>query len=243
MIVDPANGSTTILDVREAPIDLALICRAWSPDDDLLLCQGDSFSAEHPESNGVYSIRSSDGSDLTRLTVGAFPPVFTDQGTCGGGDQPGSYSPDGSRFVFTRTKCGSGPVPDRNQSAALYVADTDGGNLTQVTPYGVAWSHEEGLARWSPDGTRILFAGAKGNLFTIDPDGGHMKQIPLDVSGSRSFAIAPDWSPDGSKIVFNLFTDDASGIYTADADGGNLALIAADGPDFVNEPDWGAAAP
>jgi Tol biopolymer transport system component len=243
MIVDPANGSATILDVPEAPSDLALICRAWSPNGELLLCQGDSFTTEHPESNGIYTIRSSDGSGLTRLTSSeAYPPVFTDKGTCGGGDQPGGYSPDGSRFVFTRTKCGAGPVPDRNQSGAIYVADADGGHLTQLVPFGVAWSHEEGLARWSPDGGTILFAGAKGNLFTVSPDGGHMKQITFDLSG-RLFAIAPDWSPDGSKIVLNLFTDGPSGIYTVDADGSNLALIAADGPDFVDEPDWGAAAP
>jgi Tol biopolymer transport system component len=156
---------------------------------------------------------------------------------------PGGYSPDGTRFVFTRAKCGAGPVPDRNQSAALFVADADGSHLRQLTPFGIPWSHEEGVARWSPDGNRILFGGAKGNLFTIDPDGGHLKQIVLDVSGSRSFAIAPDWSPDGTRIVFSLFIDQASGIYTARTDGRDLILLAAQGADFVNEPDWGAAVP
>jgi len=242
MVVSPRDGTTSILHVPEAPIDLALFCRAWSPDGELLLCHADSVSGEHPELGGIYSIRASDGSHLTRLISDAFPGVFTDKGSCGGGDQPGSYSPDGSRFVFTRTKCGAGPVPDRNQQGALFVADADGGNLRQLTPFGVAWSHEEGLARWSPDGSSILFGGAKGNLFTVSPQGGHLKQITLDVSG-RLFAIAPDWAPDGSKIVFNLFMDGPSGIYTSNADGSNLTLIAADGPDFVNEPDWGAAAP
>jgi Tol biopolymer transport system component len=208
---------------------------AWTVDSEAYLSSSPYYAWPHlllvPAESGATSVADVKGQPIT------------DKGTCGGGDMPGGYSPDGSPFVFTRAKCGSGPVPDRNQSAALYVADADGGNLRQLTPFGVAWSHEEGLARWSPDGSKILFAGAKGNLFTISPDGGHMKQITLDVSGSRSFAIAPDWSPDGSKIVFNLFIDGPSGIYTADADGSNLALIAADGPDFVDEPDWGAAAP
>ena len=243
MIVDPVAGTTTILDVPGAAPDLALLCRAWSPDDELILCQGDSASTEHPELNGIYSLRAADGSDLTRLTTGAFPPVFTERGTCGGGDMPGGFSPDGTRFVFTRAKCGSGPAPDRNQKAGLYIADADGGNLTQVAPFGVPWSHEDGIARWSPDGSRILFASAEGGIFTIRPDGSHMKQVTLEVSGSRSFAVAPDWSPDGSKIVFTLFLDEGSGIYTADADGNNLELLVPIGPDFVNEASWGPEAP
>jgi Tol biopolymer transport system component len=167
--------------------------------------------------------------------------VFTEQGTCGGGDRVGSYSPDGSRFVFNRVKCGSGPAPDRNERGALFVADADGSYLRQLTPYGLPWTHDGDVARWSPDGSRILFGGAKGNLFTIRPDGGHLKQITLAVSGSRSFAIAPDWSPDGSRIVFTLFVDGPSGIFTAATDGNDLQLLVPIGSAFVNEADWGAA--
>lgn len=242
MLVDIVHGTTTILDVPGAPVDLAIICRAWSPNDRRLLCQGDSISAAHPESNGIYSIRI-DGTGLTRLTRDAFPPVFGDEGMCGGGDQPGGYSPDGSRFVFTRTRCGSLPAPDADQTAALFVADaSDGGHRRQITPYGLPWSHEEGLARWSPDGHRILFASADGELLTIRPDGSSRTKIRLDVpKKSQPFAIAPDWAPDGQRIVFSLFLDGPSGIYNADASGRDLVLLAAQGPDFVNEPDWGPA--
>lgn len=242
MLVDPARGTTVTLEVPEAPTDLALLCRTWTPDGRRLVCQGDSFSATHPESNGVYSIRT-DGSHLKRLTWDAFPPVFGDEGTCGGGDMPGSVSPDGSRFVFTRLRCGTLPAPDRDQEAALFVARMDGSALRRVTPYGLPWSHEEGLARWSPDGSRILFATADGRLAMIRPDGSRRRILALDAPGDNPFVIAPDWSPDGSRIVFDLFQDGApSGIHVADADGDDVTLLVPIDPDFVNDPDWGAAA-
>ena len=171
VLVNPTTGDTRILEVLDADREIALLCRAWTPNGKTLVCQGDSYSAAHPEVNGIYTIRAADGSHFKRLTFDAFPPIFGDEGTCGGGDQPGSVSPGGDRFVFTRTKCGTLPAPDRDQTAALFVMPLDGGHARQITPYGVPWSHEEGLAKWSPDGRRILFGTADGTLVTIRPDG------------------------------------------------------------------------
>jgi Tol biopolymer transport system component len=242
LIVDPRTGAATMVRVPEAPLDLALLCRTWTPDGRRLVCEGDSFSATHPESNGVYSMRV-DGSGLRRLTWDAFPPLFGDEGTCGGGDVPGSVSPDGAWVVVLRARCGTLPAPDLDQEAALFLAPADGtGALVQLTSYGVPWSHEEGLGRWSPDGTRILFATADGDLATIRPDGTHLQKVHLRVPGDHPFAIAPDWSPDGSRIVFNLFLQGGvSGLHVAEADGDNLTLLVPHGVDFVNTPDWGAA--
>jgi Tol biopolymer transport system component len=241
-VVTPDGGSVSLLQVPEAARDLALLCRAWSPNGEWILCQGDSFSAEHPESNGIYAIRSSDGSGLTRLTTGAFPPVFGPKGTCGGGDYPGDYSPDGSRFVFLRTQCGSGPAPDQNQRGAIFEAAADGSGLRQLTPFGIPWSHPDGTPRWSPDGSRIAFGGAQGDLFTINPDGTHLKRIGLDTGGGKSFAFAPDWSPDGQRLVFDLIlrsTGDLQ-ISTANRDGSDLVRVT-QGSDVVGFPSWGPA--
>jgi hypothetical protein len=82
------------------------------------------------------AIHAADGSHLTRLTTGANPPVNGPDGTCGGGDWPGDYSPDGKHFVFLRTRCGELPAPDRTQTGALFVANADGTDLRQLTPYG-----------------------------------------------------------------------------------------------------------
>ena len=89
---DPEGGNIQILEVPQAPRDLALLCHAWSPNGQRLACQGDSFSAEHPETNGIYTMRA-DGSDLRRLTFDANPPIFTAGGTCGGGDVPATTRP------------------------------------------------------------------------------------------------------------------------------------------------------
>jgi Tol biopolymer transport system component len=241
MVVDPSTGATTILDVPDADPDLALLCRSWSPDGERIFCQGDSLSATNPEINGAYSI-ASDGSDIQRLTTDAYPPIFTDRGTCGGGDMPGEPSPDGMQLLVTRARCGGGPVPDRNQRAALFIVDTDGTNFRQITPYGIPWSHDSGIARWSPDGNLILFAGANGDLFTIRPDGSEQHRIRLDLGGDKGFALAPDWSPYGTRIVFNLFLrDGVSGIYTSAADGSDVTLVLAFDGFFGDYPTWGAA--
>jgi Tol biopolymer transport system component len=239
-VVTPDGSSVKLLQVPDAPRDLALLCRTWSPDGELLLCQGDSFSAEHPESNGIYSIHSSDGSGLTRLTTDAFPPDFGARGTCGGGDYPGDYSPDGTRFVFLRTRCGSGPAPDQNQRGAIFEAASDGSSLTQLTPYGLPWSHPDGTPRWSPDGAQIVFGSAQGDLFTINGDGTQLKRIALDTGGGKSFAFAPDWSPDGQRLVFDLFLRSLGDLQvsTANRDGSDLVRVT-QGEDTVGFASWG----
>jgi Tol biopolymer transport system component len=40
-------------------------------------------------------------------------------------------------------------------SGALFVANTNGTGLRQITPYGLANSNDNGLAHWSPDGTHL----------------------------------------------------------------------------------------
>ena len=239
----PDGSDVHLIDDPAVPRDLALLCHAWSPDGQRLLCQGDSFSAQHPESNGVYSIRAADGSGLTRLTTGAFPPVFKPGGSCGGGDAPGDYSPDGTRFVFLRARCGSGPVPDRNQAAAVFIANTDGSGLRQVTDYGLAWSHGDSLPHWSPDGSLILFGSVHGRIVTIHPDGSGLKQVSIDDGRGGQFALAPGWSPDGQRIVFDLFRE-ATGdvqIYTSKPNGTDLQRVT-DGTGFLDLADWGPAA-
>jgi hypothetical protein len=231
------------LDVPEAPLDLALLCRAWSANAVWLLCQGDSISQTRPESNGVYAIHAADGSHLRRLTTDAFPPVNGPGGSCGGGDWPGGYSPDGKRFVFLRTECGDLPAPDLNQTGALFVANADGTGLRQLTPYGLANSHQEGVASWSPDGRQILFGGANGELFTVRPDGRDLREIPLQTGGSPYFAFAPVWSPNGRQLVFGLFLEAAGDvqIYKARANGHDVVRVT-NSVDPVNWPNWGRAA-
>jgi Tol biopolymer transport system component len=240
-IVNAVGTGFVLLDVPDLPADGAVICRAWSPDASQLLCQ---FQGDADHSlDGIYTIRASDGHVLARLTVNPYPPT----GNFGGGDIPGDYSPDGSQFVFMRAKPGAGPVPDRQQSGALFVENSDGTGLHQITPYGLANSHDDATESWSPDGKEILFAGIHerfngGSLYVVGTGGTGLRAIALQTGGTNALAFAPGWSPDGSKIIFSLFTRTApgtanEGIYTANADGSDVNAVATGG--FYDNADWG----
>jgi hypothetical protein len=230
-----ADGSGfKLLEVPELPSDADMGCRAWSPDSTRLLCQVQRFEGDH-SLDGIYTIRSSDGGDLTRLTVNPYPP----QGEFGGGDIPGDYSPDGSQFVFMRAKPGADPNA-RHQRGALFVGNADGTGLRQITPYGLPNSHDNAAESWSPDGSEILFAGAHGSLYVVHPDGTGVRAIPLDTGGGFAYAFSPGWSPDGTRMVFSLFLDKTGqeDIYTARSDGSDLIHVT-DTADFEDSADWG----
>ena len=82
----------TVDRVSEIPDDsLNLACTVWSPDDQRLACEG--WDDRDASRNGIYTVRSSDGGELVRLTE-------TPEGLA---DFVGDYSPDGTVFLFKRT--------------------------------------------------------------------------------------------------------------------------------------------
>ena len=88
--------------------------------------------------NGIYTIRSSDGGGLTRLTNAAV----------GMHDTPIDYSPDGRQIVFGRhTDNGC------TDHSANFVVIVDGSGLRRITPWG--FCDDDGS--WSPDGSLIAF--------------------------------------------------------------------------------------
>ena len=218
-IVDPDTG--TFRQLKMADPTLFTGCIVWSPDSRRLACEG--FGEPDPSRNGIYTIRSSDGGGLTRLTNAE-----------GGDDNPLDYSPDGKQIVFGRFD-----VPNRPASAnsALFVVDVDGGGVRRITP----WGYSDNQGSWSPDGTKIAFEHL-GSLFVVHPDGTGLAKIPLAI-GSRSRAGDFAWSPDGSRIVFLLFTRTGprsfqEGIATANADGSNVKRVT-NSPTFDHQADWG----
>ncbi len=109
------------------------------------------------------------------------------------------WSPDGSRIAY-QTEDG------------IEVAPALGGQslpLVRLEPLSDQ-STTSGFTRllgfaWSPDGDRIVYAGAAGELLTIVPvDGGEPVRLVVDPAGdsaSWSGPHSPAWSPDGRRLA------------------------------------------
>jgi Tol biopolymer transport system component len=221
LIIDPEDGTYLALPSVD-PENLFTACPVWSPDATRLACEG--FGETDPALNGIYTIRSSDGGDLTRLTSNP-----------GGDDLPGEYSPNGKRFVFARLNDGTG-------LAALSAVKVSDRAVRQITPGDTQPSSG---GDWSPQGNDIVFSRhVDGNphstLWVVHANGSGLRELNItglscgDPDGCRD----PRWSPDGTKIVFQGITPEAgSNIYTINEDGTGLTQVTHGGSD--NFPDWG----
>lgn len=107
------------------------------------------------------------------------------------------FSRDGLKFSFLR-----GPADPNDQSGlSMMVADADGSNVRQLTPFvrGLDW------ADWSADSKQIAYLSRKAengpgivNVVNVDASGSRT----LDIKGSAHFL---SWMPpDGREIVFRL---------------------------------------
>jgi WD40-like Beta Propeller Repeat len=202
-ILDPDTGSYTQLPLFYPDLGLFLPCGIWSPDAARLACEG---FGDDPADDGVYTIRSSDGDDVQRVTSG------------GDDDCPGDYAPNGKRLVFLRTSFDLGPQ-------ALYVVKTDGTGLRQITPPDMQLRFNCGS--WSPQGNEILFSARvapapRFSIFAVHADGSGLREIPIPTCGTASAGcFGPVWSPDGTKIAFTRFVAETgqADLYTVNLDG------------------------
>ena len=200
---------------------------AWSPDGETMACE--SYGVDDPDRNGIYTIRTSDGGDLTRITSNP-----------GGGDIPGDYSPDGTRIVFVRSQ---DDVP-----VGIYISNVDGSGLRQLTPPDMILDDSGFGGRWSPDGNRILFVARTAEdhhkaIWTVDADGGVPEQLPItpacggpNADPNAYGCYSPSWSPDGEQIVFTRSDPSTESIYIVNTDGSGLVQVT-DGED--DSPIWG----
>ena len=209
--------------------DLALFCTVWSPDGARLACEGQGQT--DPSLTGVYTLRSSDGGDLQRVTS---DPT--------GDDCPSDYSPNGKRLVITRA------------NDTTYEIDTvklDGSGLTRITPEGMEFNFCNG--NWSPQGNQIAFSAHVPNgdyhssVWLVHSDGTGLRQLPIagpcggPFSDPTTFGcFNPAWSPDGEKIAFGRNQDDGQrDLYTVNADGSGLFQVTHT-PDISEfNGDWG----
>ena len=231
-IINPDDGSYRVLP-RTDPDRLETHCPVWSPDAERLACEAEGET--DPSLNGVYTIRSADGGDLTRVTSNP-----------GGVDIPGDYAPNGKRLVFARVDHPTDPA-----ALGLYVVKVGHNRLRQITPPGTLVGESGG--DWSPQGNEIVFSqrvtpDALSSIWAVHADGTGLHEIPVRAQPacggpssdpSSRGCFQPHWSPDGKKIVFARGTSAGqdSNIYTVNADGTDLTQVTHGGAD--ESPDWG----
>ena len=188
---------------------LNLVCFVWTRDDARLACQG--WDDANRSLNGIYTVRSSDGGDLQRLT----------NAPDGKNDEPGDFSPDG-QLVFIRVNGGEPP-------GFLMLVNGSGGEPSLLTKGLVG-----DTGRFAPDGLSVI-TSSNGSLLVIGLDGNVLHKISID----GHIAFGPVWSPDGTRIAFSM--DEGSyhaDIYTSLPDGSDLQQVTKTAENEITV-DWG----
>ncbi|MEP6759572.1 MAG: hypothetical protein ABJB55_10290 [Actinomycetota bacterium] len=154
---------------------------------------------------GIFSRRSSDGGGVIRLTHAG--TRF---------DYPVVSSPDGSKLLFFRPDARKETSDSAPQD--LFVVGVDGGGGTRLSPPGmttaVVFSYDS--VSWSPDGTKVAVAAAKGSfwqttihsVYVASADGSSFKRI-----GPHGDIWDAVWSPDGRWIAFSMATRATDGLF------------------------------
>ena len=141
----------------------------------------------------VYSVETGENRNLTNS------PEF---------DADPSFSPDGTKVLFTSARDGN---------AEVYSINIDGTDLRRLTSDPSTDSH----ASFSPDGTQILFTSDRENensdVYIMSADGGRPVKF-TNWDKSNETAGPGGWSPDGTKIAFFSNRNGMDDIYVASAE-------------------------
>jgi Tol biopolymer transport system component len=131
-------------------------------------------------------------------------------------DVDAQWSPDGMRLSFSRLP----PYARDEHAAALWIVNRDGSGLRRL---------ERGFgARWSPDGTKLVYEASTGANQSA------LSVIGADGSDPRPLLTAPGieqpagWSPDGTEILFTRYdAANRPAVFVISADGTNVRRLAA----------------
>ena len=123
------------------------------------------------------------------------------------------YSPDGKRVAFDSARSGLWSV---------WMADTDGNNLVQISHEGPA-----GFPRWSPDSQKVAFQMKDRNglvgVYLADVS----DRVPHKLATNVHETTDPEWSHDGKWIYFRGYEGVGHQFYRCPVQGGDAAILAA----------------
>jgi hypothetical protein len=188
--------------------------------------QGNSPALSPDGSRLIYN--GDDGLRLVDLTTGN---TTTLPGTTRS-DRDALWSPDGSRFAFTRGPS-SGPIGAPGPHS-IFVASADGSNLHAVLQNG-----EGNFAQaWLPDGQQILFTveGPNGaSARSVNVASGEAKTL-FEINYSNAGVAV---SPDGKRVAFEAMEPgEQYGVYVSNLDGSNRKLVSNTSPFVTTHPQW-----
>ena len=211
-VIPGSDGASSLIQERGSD-------PAWSPDGTKIAFTTNRdgiFNAE------VY-VMEADGSNPVNLTNN---PGF---------DAEPTWSPDGTKIAFVTDRDGHGDI---DAFFEVYVMDADGSNPINLTNDPESNDFDPA---WSPDGTRIAFTSALGDLgrfeiFVMNADGSSPVNLTNNSAVDDFFSA---WSPDGTKIAFTTNRDGIfnSEVYVMDADGSN-AVNLTNSPASEDNPAW-----
>jgi serine/threonine protein kinase/Tol biopolymer transport system component len=114
------------------------------------------------------------------------------------------YSPDAQWVAYTQAT-----------DDALWRSRPDGSGRVLLTPAPM----RAGKPRWSPDGTRIAFAGSWAGqtvkVYVLDASGS-AGRLPEAVTSSSLGENEPSWSPDGNSLLFSRGKPRVSTLFVMD---------------------------
>jgi len=123
----------------------------------------------------------------------------------------GQYSPDGKHVAFDSARSGTWSV---------WVADTDGSNLVQISREETA-----GYPRWSPDSQKIAFEmtepGGRLGVYTADIS----DRVPHKLKTNARESNRPFWSHNGKWIYFLGYEGVGHQLYRCPAGGGAASFL------------------
>jgi Tol biopolymer transport system component len=219
-----ADGSGFVLLNAYPDRHMQLFPQAWTADGQrIYVYSGDEDV--YPADVGVYTVRASDGGDLTRIAAPAF-----------------DFSPDGTHILMNTIL----PRADQPDLNTLYVVNSDGTGMIQLSPDDpnasvISSDFWGGIAQdWSPDSSHVAFCLISTDtnqlgLFIVKRDGTGRKQIVPGSIGASSVRF----SPDGGLLAFTAEAGPDNQIWVVKPDGSGLKQLTNNADGYVSiDPVW-----
>jgi Tol biopolymer transport system component len=195
----PLRGRRRVVARTEANYDAPF--PGWSPDGRWIAYD---VVDSAPRQNGIWVVRS-DGKQRHRVT----PPVDTDPDGGVGYD----WSADGQWLATD--------VEDSNDERknGLWLVRPNGTDRRRVTAkLGNTWS-------WSPDGKRLAYTTASGELVVVGREGTRARRLKLGLELVASLS----WSPDGRRLAFTARKGQLYHVWTLTSDLRGLRQVTSEG--------------